>query len=391
MPGVTAGRDITDAIVIIGNNANVRIELGEETFERIRERLFPQPRGIAPPFPVSLFVGREGALDDVKRLLGVGQSRSPSNIVVVRGWPGVGKTTLVGVLGRDPQVSAAFPDGVLWASLTLKPDGGPPDLLSEMADWGRRAFGTDELLRMPTLVEAGKRLGHLLQERRMLLILDDVWEAEHAIPFLKAAGPHCATLITTRETTKVAIDLAPRQGAIYLLPVLTEEDSLRLLRIISPLAMKKHPNECRELVQALECLPLALHVAGKLINIEIQSGSSGKALRRFLQEIQDGAAIIKAKAPANRSEAGARPTVQALLNKSTDLLDEHTRECFAFLGPFAPKPATFDLKALKFQWQVEDPMPVVRNLIGHGLMELAGGGRYQMHALLVAHARSLLG
>jgi NB-ARC domain. len=389
VPGVTAGRDISKAIVIVGNHANVRVELGEEVFERIRERLFPKPRGIAPPFPVSVFIGREDALIQLKRLLGIGQSRSQSNIVIVRGWPGVGKTTLVGVLGRDPEVSAAFPDGVLWASLTLKPNREPPDLLSEMATWGR-ALDTDELLRTPTLEEACKRLGYLLQDKRMLLILDDVWEAEHALSFLKAAGSQCATLITTRETTEVAIDLAPRQEAIYALQVLTEEDSLHLLRIISPVAVKKHPNECRELVRALEYLPLALHVAGRLINTEVQIGSSAKALRKLLKEIQDGAAIIKAKAPANRTEDGGRPTVQALLKKSTDLLDDYTRECFAFLGPYAPKPATFDLKALKFQWQVDEPMPIVKSLVGHGLMELAGAGRYQMHALLVAHARSLL-
>src|SRR5438067_10276685 len=90
VPGVTAGRDISKSIVIVGNHANVRVELGEEVFERIRERLFPKPRGIAPPFPVSVFVGREEALDDVKRLLGIGPKASKSQIVVVRGWPGVG-------------------------------------------------------------------------------------------------------------------------------------------------------------------------------------------------------------------------------------------------------------------------------------------------------------
>jgi len=388
-PKSISARDVSKAIVIVGDHADVRVELGESLFQFISERLFPTPFGIAPPFPVSIFVGRKGALDDMKRLLGTGRRVRKSNVVIVRGWPGVGKTTLVSVIGRDPDVIKAFPDGVLWASLTLKPNGAKPDLLSEMATWGR-ALGTDELLRTPTLDEASKRLGYLLQDKKMLLILDDVWEAEHAIPFLNAAGHKCATLITTRETTEVAIDLAPFPEAVYVLPVLTEEDGFHLLRIISPAAVREHPDECRELVRALECLPLALHVAGRLINTELQVSGDAKQLQKLLKDIQDGAAIIRAKAPANRAEGGARPTVQALLKKSTDLLDKYTRECFAFLGPFAPKPATFDLKALKSQWEVKDPMPIVSKLVGHGLMELAGSGRYQMHALLVAHARSLL-
>lgn len=382
-------RDVLKAIVIQGDHANVRVELGESFFELIRERIFPKPRGIAPPFPVSIFIGREDALKDLKGLLVVGRGAPKSNIVVVRGWPGVGKTTLVGVIGRDPGVMKSFRDGVLWASLTLKPNGGAPDLLSEMARWGD-ALGTDELLRIPTVDEAAKRLGYLLQDKKMLLILDDVWESSHALPFLKAAGHKCVTLITTREATKVALDLAPLPQAVYVLPVLTERDGLRLLGILSPDAVREHPGECLELVRALECLPLALQVAGRLINTELQVGRGAKQLQKLLTAIQDGAAIIKAKAPPDRDETGGRPTVQALLKKSTDLLDRGTRERFAFLGPFAPKPATFDLKALKAVWLVNDPMPIVSKLVGHGLMELAGAGRYQMHALLVAHARLLL-
>ncbi len=58
---------------------------------------------------------------------------------------------------------------------------------------------------------------------------------------------------------------------------------------------------------------------------------------------------------------------------------------------FAPKPATFDLAAMKAVWQVEQPQPIVRTLVDRGLLEFVQEiGRYQMHALLVAHAKSLL-
>lgn len=103
--------------------------------------------------------------------------------------------------------------------------------------------------------------------------------------------------------------------------------------------------------------------------------------------------MIEAQAPADRVDVATQtiPTVAVLLQKSTAMLDEQTLECFAFLGAFAPKPATFDLDAMKFVWQVDDPKPFVRTLVARGLLEpVVEIGRFQMHALLVTHAKALL-
>jgi hypothetical protein len=79
-----------------------------------------------------------------------------------------------------------------------------------------------------------------------------------------------------------------------------------------------------------------------------------------------------------------------LLKRSTDRLDDLSRERFALLGVFAPKPATFDLKAIAAVWGVDNPRPSVRELVDRGLMEPIGGGYFQIHALLVAHARAMV-
>ncbi|MBI5651472.1 MAG: hypothetical protein HZC40_13675 [Chloroflexi bacterium] len=103
--------------------------------------------------------------------------------------------------------------------------------------------------------------------------------------------------------------------------------------------------------------------------------------------------MLEAQAPADRAELAneTTPTVAALFQKSTDRLDPFTRDCFAYLGPFAPKPATFDLEAMKAVWQVEDAKPTVKVLVDRGLLEYVPSmDRYQMHALLVMHANSLL-
>lgn len=379
--GIDEGASRKDFDVQI-RDGQLHVRLTPPAFRQVKEQLFPLPAGIAPPFTPLPFIGRESEIDKLKQRLGArGESAGKRGVTVVRGWPGVGKTTLVGRTARDPDLATLFPQGVLWTALEQK-----PNVLSEMAAWGR-ALGTDEILRAPTQKEATAQLAALLRRRRMLLIVDDVWETEHAAPFLEVVGENCALLITTRMT-QVAEDLTAGESEIYNLPVLTEESSLKLLAILVPLIVEQNQDECRELVRDLECLPLALHVAGRLLRSEAKLGWG---VTDLIREIREGAKVIESQAPIDRieKEKGTLPTVSALLMKSTDMLDEFTRECFAYLAAFAPKPATFDLAALRAVWEVDDAKPVVRKLVGHGLLEPSGDGRFQMHRILVDHARSL--
>jgi len=112
-----------------------------------------------------------------------------------------------------------------------------------------------------------------------------------------------------------------------------------------------------------------------------------------MEKIQAGAALLQAKAPADRADLvhETTPTVAALLFTSLEQLDEYTRECYAYLGVFAPKPATFDMEAMAFMWEVADARPIVATLVNRGLLEyLPTIQRYQMHALLVMLSKTLL-
>ncbi len=381
--GDTVGRDkIKDQSINVGNISNAQgVAIGNGAQVVIQQApSVPRP-GNAPPLP-SLVIGREDDLQNLKARLGLTGEASLQVLTALRGWPGIGKTTIAAVLAHDPDITAAFPDGVLWTSL-----GPKPNLFSELATWGR-ALGTDDLLRAKTLEEATAQLTAMLRNKRMLLIIDDVWESEHAVPF-KVGGRGCATLITTREN-KVAQAIAPTANDIYKLPVLTDDKALELLQALAPSVVNDYPAESRDLVHELEGLPLALQVAGHMLNVE---ASYGFGVIDLIKELREGAAILEAKAPADRTDLAneTTPTIAVLLQRSTDRLDGLTRDCYAYLGVFAPKPATFDLAAMKAVWQVEKPEPIVRTLVDRGLLEFVKEmGRYQMHALLVAHAKSLL-
>jgi hypothetical protein len=375
---VTAGGDVTGNVIISGD-VTVNIEFSYDDLTKLRDLVFPNPSGIFPPFPHLIFIGRNEAVTDIKSRLGLGAGGRSSAPVIVRGWPGVGKTTLVSVLSRDADIVAKYPDGILWTSLEQN-----PNLASILAGWGR-ALGREDLLRVPTAEEIVLKLAAVLQSRQMLLIVDDIWKAEDGVLFQKAQGANCGLLMTTR-LERVAEELSQADDEIYVLPVLKEEDALRLVSILAPEVVKQYPEQCLELINNLEKLPLAIHVAAKLLRREYKKGWGIEGL---IEEINDGAKILEAKAPPDRAEKGQIPTVQALLKKSTDLLSDRIREYFAYLGAFAPKPATFSEDHMRFVWKVSDARPIIRELYENGLLEPVGNGRFQMHALLVAHARSL--
>lgn len=369
------------AISFTEDSLALQASLSRDTYRKVRVTLNLLPPGIAPPPPPRVFIGREDSLQHVKRLLTVDRrSRNGENITVIHGWPGVGKTSLVSAIGHDTEIARTFKDGVLWISLEQQ-----PNIITAMAGWGR-ALGSENILKAPTVKDATAQLTALLRNRNMLLIVDDVWETGHAAAFSDAAGEECSVMITTR-LPKIAEALTTDQNHTYKLPVLTEEFALMVLRVLVPEVVTQNEAECRTLVRDLECLPLALHVAAGLLRSEVNLGWGVTGL---IERIREGTELINRQAPKDRIEKdGNIPSVRVLLQRSTDVLDAQTRESFICLGAFAPKPATFDLSALQAVWQVDDPKPTVRQLVGHGLLEPVGRGRFQMHRILVDHARSL--
>jgi len=165
---------------------------------------------------------------------------------------------------------------------------------------------------------------------------------------------------------------------------------LHLLQTLAPSVIEKYPEKSLELVHELEGLPLALQVAGRMLSSEANYGFD---VAELLTELKQGAKLLEANSPADRADLAneTTPSVAALLQKSTNRLDALTRDCFAYLGVFAPKPATFDLNAMKAVWEIEDPKPIARTLVDRGLLEFVPElNRYQMHALLVMLAKSIL-
>jgi hypothetical protein len=299
-------------------------------------------------------------------------------VTVVRGWPGVGKSTIVAAIAHDPKIVREFPL-VLWAFV-----GERADPAHELQAWLRYLEPGSATEGAPA-AELAAHLARLLTSRRALLLVDDLWREEDAAYF-RVGGALSHTILTTRGI-ELAYRLAPATSDVYALPLLTPEHSLELLGRIAPAIVASHRAAARRLAEELEGLPLAIRVAGHLLAAEAARGLSVDTL---IEELREGRALLDAQAPDPGLAEFIPTTVTALLRRTTDHLTPEHHERFARLGPFAPKPATFPLSILERVWKVPDARPTLRALVDRGLLEPAGEGRYQMHALLVRHANDLL-
>jgi len=336
--------------------------------------------GVLPPLP-HMLIGRDDVIKTLREKLGVGSNPEHPPCIVMQGWPGIGKTTLTASLAHDPIVQNHFRDGVLWVSL-----GQSPDIFTELVRWGQ-ALQIAGIEKATSIEDATMLLSSSLHDKRTLLIVDDVWDTSNFVPF-KVGGAHCATLVTTR-LNQVANTLITERNQLFKVPVLNEERSLDLLKTLAPDAVESYPDEVHEMIRDLEGLPLALQVVGRLLREEHMLGWGAQEL---LYDLREGTRLLTESAPVDRQavDADSVPlTIIALLNLSTNSLDNDIRKRFALLSVFAPKPAVFELEAMQAVWEVEDARPTIRRLVERGLLDVVPGGEFQMHALLVQHARKM--
>ncbi|MFE9746396.1 BTAD domain-containing putative transcriptional regulator [Saccharothrix saharensis] len=255
------------------------------------------PRRIPAQLPVDVpgFVGREAELAELDGLL---SSDGPVPIAAVTGTPGVGKTALA--VRWAHQVRDRFPDGQLYADLR----GHGPDEPLSAADVLAAFLRSSGLDAIPDrLDERAARFRTLLDQRRMLIVLDNARSVDQVRPLLPG-GSSCLVLVTSRDSLA---GLVARHGA-HRIPLdrLPSADAVSLLRELLGDRADAEPEALATLVERWARLLLAPEpVRTDTVTTRHRAPAPARpAARDRAAATADRAVPPPAPAPRPRSESG---------------------------------------------------------------------------------------
>lgn len=230
------------ALVLHGTHASPPVH-------RVRD---DQPTAVPQQLPVLRrnVVGRTRELECLTRLAArAANAEDTPPLVAIEGPPGVGKTALAAAWATRQH--ARFPDGRLFVDVAspVNTDGG---LHARMLE----ALGVPSR-RVPSRAsDRTALLRSVMADRRMLIIFDDVSDADEVCDVLPGVG-RCMAIVTSRvHSTRLAVEVGAHSLMVDRLGLTSSIDLLT--SCIGDHRIAEAPAASRTLVTAASRLPLAL-------------------------------------------------------------------------------------------------------------------------------------
>ncbi|SDC91418.1 AfsR/SARP family transcriptional regulator [Actinokineospora iranica] len=316
---------------------------------------------VAPPRQPPHFTGREELLRLLDKAIAGGEE-----VVIVDGPAGVGKTALLQHWARARQ--GRFPDGVLYADLQGYSRSTPvePDIV--LATF-LRELGVPQDRLPHGVADRGALLRHVIGRKRLIFLLDNVRDSDHAAPLLGAISGVPVVISSRQVLTKLLQDGAHR----IILPPLTAVEARLLLRKLLGSRVDAEPAAAAEFADLTGGLPLALCIVG------LHAGTRPSvSLRDLAEELRHEHRILDAGGYGD----DATTTLRAAFTWSFDALSEDARRLFSLLG-LHPRPqfSEFIARVIGGLDQAATAGALDR-LIGAHLVQQEQAGRYSIHDLL---------
>jgi WD40 repeat protein len=279
------------------------------------------------------FVERPGEFDQlITNLLENKRDEPVAITAALRGAGGYGKTTLARALCHDGRVQEAFYDGILWVTLGKEPG----DLIDKVNDLIEILSG--ERPGFKSIESAANHLTELLASRRMLIVIDDVWNVAHLRPFLQG-GTQCARLITTRN-----FDTLPANARRIDVDAMKPKEAEVLLSSGLP---QGNETDLNKLAARLGEWPLLLKlVNGALLHRVSITGQTLADALAYVNRALDKRGLTFFDAS---NEAARESAVAKTLGVSLDLLGSEERARYNELAIF-PEDVDIPLSVLETLW-----------------------------------------
>ncbi|HET8843058.1 MAG TPA: NB-ARC domain-containing protein [Ktedonobacteraceae bacterium] len=324
--------------------------------------LLPSPRRL---------VGREKLQHQLKEQL---CTTWEARIFALTGLPGVGKSALAVALAHDSMIQEHFSAGILFANLGLEPE--IPHIFDR---WGALLGVANEKAHPNTDGDWLVQLRSAIGLRRMLIVIDNVWHLEDALPLLQIGGAYCTFLLTTRFVN-IASGLAGECSLIV--PELSEDEGLHLFSQLAPIAVKAEAQSVRKLVQAVGGLPLALLLMGQYLRVQSHT-QQPRRLSLALERLHDAEERLQLKQPL-LSPDQSMVSLQAEIALSDRCLDSQAQQALRRLSVFLARPNTFSEQAALFVAGIS--AEVLDSLSDAKLLESPGPERYSLHPCIADYA-----
>ena len=360
----------------------------------------PVVRVLSPDAPDDPgFVGRADEQAVLLRVLAPPGSAAPGGPAVpvvalsaVAGLGGIGKSALARTVALTASGRGWFPGGVAWVDMRgFDPD--PATAVRPAQLWAAllTALGVPED-RIPTTEPAHAAAYHALldqlaaQDRRVLLVFDNVASAEQVAPLLpmpNSAATRHRFLLTSRQTLaelpaqQLTLDVLDIAAALHLLT------STVSVRCMDDHRIEDDPDSSRRLVELCAGLPLAIVIVGALLAAE-----PDLPVAELAAELADATVRIAGLT------YGPDLAVGTVFAVSHQRLDDDQRTVFASFSVTPGSDAALPLIAAAANLTLECARTAVRHLQRAHLLEpvlpARRSRRWRMHDLVRLYAREQL-
>jgi tetratricopeptide (TPR) repeat protein len=331
----------------------------------------PTPRQL--PRDITYFTGRSNEMASLDTLIADVKSDAAAAVIVslIAGTAGVGKTALAVHWGH--RVRNHFPGGDLYVN--LQGYGPEPPLTPSQCLEGFLTVMGILPERIPREVEMRAAMFRtLLDERRMLIILDNAGSAEQVRPFLPGS-PGSLVVVTSRSRLP---GLIARDGARPInLSMLAADDANTLLGKIVGTRITVEPQAASRIVRSCAHLPLALRIAAEYAVTHPQQALAD--LAQALAEERDRLDIV--------SPSGDNTTaVRSVFSWSYRVLRPELARAFRLLGLHTGPDISVGAAAALIGTNMAAGSKLIDELCAVHLIEEPIAGRYRFHDLLRAYA-----